>query len=34
MGYQETTGNTSRGISLDVATDKTVNKERPQTLGW
>jgi len=29
VGYPETTGATSRKISLDFATDKTVNKGRP-----
>ncbi|XP_075576256.1 myosin heavy chain, skeletal muscle-like [Pelecanus crispus] len=35
MGYQETTGATSRKISLDFTTDKIVNQGRSQTeLGW
>lgn len=33
MGYQETTGTTSKKINLGFTTDKTVNQGRPQTTG-
>lgn len=35
MGYQETTGATSRKINLNIKSDKTGNQGRSQTgLGW